>query len=96
MPRLTIPKKRLQNFPCQTFVVVAFSPSPSPPLAVSFACRRLSRVAVSHSRVSPRRLSSAMSNSRGGQTAQQSNFVGETVDAKGIEVQRRFTAFLNE
>jgi hypothetical protein len=37
-----------------------------------------------------------MSNSRGGQTAQQSNFVGETVDAKGIEVQRRFTAFLNE
>ena len=33
---------------------------------------------------------------RNGQTAQQSNFVGETVDAKGIEVQRRFTAFLNE
>ena len=36
-----------------------------------------------------------MSNRRG-QTAQQANFVGETVDAKGIEVQRRFSTFLNE
>ena len=30
------------------------------------------------------------------QVGQQANFVGETVDAKGIEVQRRFTSFLNE
>jgi len=33
---------------------------------------------------------------RRGQVGQQANFVGETVDAKGIEVQRRFTAFLTE
>ena len=79
----------------KTFRVKLSSSSRSPP-PLRRLSPSLSRVAVSHSRVSPRRLSSAMSNSRGGQTAQQSNFVGETVDAKGIEVQRRFTAFLNE
>jgi hypothetical protein len=37
-----------------------------------------------------------MAGRRSNQVGQQANFVGETVDAKGIEVQRRFTSFLNE